>query len=227
MAETVPFEIDHLFVLASVGAPEAARLLDAGFVEGSPNAHHGQGTANRRFFFANAMLEFLWVTDVAEAQAPPADGLHLWQRWTGREDAKSGTSPFGLCVRPTASNTDGSAAPFAHWAYRPAYARTPISIGTNAARIHEPLLFALPRAPQMAGAGRQEPRTHANGVSALRSVQLSAPSTGLASDEMRALAGLPGLQFESSAAHLLELGFDGSGGNVVDCRPALPLVLRW
>jgi len=56
----VAFEIDHLYVLASVGAPEADRLLDAGFVEGSRNAHRGQGTANRRFFFSDTMLEFLW-----------------------------------------------------------------------------------------------------------------------------------------------------------------------
>ncbi len=218
------FEIDHLFVLASIGAPEADRLLDAGFVEGSPNTHHGQGTANRRFFFAEAMLEFLWVTDPADAQAPPARDLHLWQRWTGRE---SGTSPFGVCVRPTAAHADDSPAPFAHWQYRPAYARAPISIGANAARIDEPLLFALPRAPGVTGVVREEPREHANGVSALRSVRLSAPAAGLASDEIHMLADIPGLRFVPSAAHLLELSFDGSGVHAVDCRPALPLILHW
>ncbi|MGH8238896.1 MAG: hypothetical protein ACREXP_18010 [Steroidobacteraceae bacterium] len=57
MAESIPVEVDHVFVSASVGAPEGDRLLDLGLVEGSPNRHPGQGTANRRFFFANAMLE--------------------------------------------------------------------------------------------------------------------------------------------------------------------------
>jgi hypothetical protein len=218
------FEIDHLFVLAAIGAPEAGRLLDAGFIEGSPNTHHGQGTANRRFFFADAMLEFLWVTDPADAQAPPARDLHLWPRWTGRG---SGASPFGVCVRPTAKHADDGPAPFAYWQYRPAYARAPISIGANAARIDEPLLFALPRAAQVTEVVREEPRKHANGVSALRSVCLSAPAAGLASDEIRTLADIPGLHFEPSATHLLDITFDGSGTHVVDCRPALPLILRW
>jgi hypothetical protein len=215
----VAFEIDHLYVLASVGAPEADRLLDAGFVEGSPNTHRGQGTANRRFFFAGTMLEFLWVTNAAEAQAPPACDLHLWQRWSGRE---SGASPFGICVRPSIANRGDRAAPFTHWQYTPAYAATPISIGTNADRIDEPLLFALPRLPL-----REEPRSHANGASTLRAVRLSAPAATFASSEMRALADLPGLHFEPASAHLLEIVFDGSGANVLDCRPALPLILRW
>jgi hypothetical protein len=34
-------ELDHLFILCDVGAPEAARLTDAGFVEGSANVHPG------------------------------------------------------------------------------------------------------------------------------------------------------------------------------------------
>jgi hypothetical protein len=216
------FEIDHVFVLASVGAPEADCLLDAGFIEGSPNTHRGQGTANRRFFFARTMLEFLWVTDPAEAQAPPARDLHLWQRWSGREDAGSGASPFGICVRPAEANTEGSAAPFSHWQYLPAYTSTPIAIGTNSARIDEPLLFALPRLPP-----RDEPRRHTNGVSALRSVRLSAPAASLASSEIHALRGVPGLIVEPAAAHLLEISFEGSGARSLDCRPALPLILRW
>ena len=48
----VPVEVDHVFVSASVGAPEGDRLLDLGLLEGSPNRHPGQGTANRRFFWS-------------------------------------------------------------------------------------------------------------------------------------------------------------------------------
>jgi transcriptional regulator with XRE-family HTH domain len=44
-------EIDHLFVCTSPGAPEADPLLAMGFIEGAPNRHPGQGTANRRIFF--------------------------------------------------------------------------------------------------------------------------------------------------------------------------------
>jgi hypothetical protein len=33
------------------------------------NQHPEQGTANRRFDFANAMLELLWVSDARDAQS--------------------------------------------------------------------------------------------------------------------------------------------------------------
>ena len=59
----MPFELDHCFILTDVGAPEAELLTEFGFVEGEPNTHPGQGSANRRFFFANAMLELVWVHD--------------------------------------------------------------------------------------------------------------------------------------------------------------------
>jgi hypothetical protein len=48
--------LDHLFICTSSGAPEAERLAEFGLIEGTPNCHPGQGTANRRFFFHNAML---------------------------------------------------------------------------------------------------------------------------------------------------------------------------
>jgi hypothetical protein len=43
-------------------------MVKFGLLEGSSNAHPGQGTANRRFFFDNFMLELLWVTNPAEAR---------------------------------------------------------------------------------------------------------------------------------------------------------------
>jgi len=63
------FELDHLFVCT---APEAEKLVALGLHEGPPNRHPGQGTANRRFAFANAMIELLWVSDAHEAQSERA-----------------------------------------------------------------------------------------------------------------------------------------------------------
>jgi hypothetical protein len=62
-------KIDHVLIFASIGAPEAERLIAFGLTEGSPNRHPGQGTANRRFFFDNATLELLWVENPEEAQS--------------------------------------------------------------------------------------------------------------------------------------------------------------
>ena len=60
---------DHVFVFVPPGAQAADLLVAAGLVEGPPNQHPGQGTANRRFFLANAMLELLWVHEADAADA--------------------------------------------------------------------------------------------------------------------------------------------------------------
>jgi len=79
------FELGHLFVCTAPGAPEAEKLVEFGLHEGLPNRHPGQGTANRPFAFANAMIELLWVSDAHEAQSERARRTLLWERWSGRE----------------------------------------------------------------------------------------------------------------------------------------------
>jgi hypothetical protein len=57
-------EFDHLFILTDIGAPAADssacakgdRLVTLGLIEGSSRNHPGQGTANRSFFFHNAIM---------------------------------------------------------------------------------------------------------------------------------------------------------------------------
>jgi hypothetical protein len=46
-------ELDHLFIWADVGGPEADRLVAFGLTEGAANTRPGQGTTSRRFFFRN------------------------------------------------------------------------------------------------------------------------------------------------------------------------------
>ena len=87
-------KLHHIFVCTSEGAPEAEALLDVGLIEGSPNIHPGQGTANRRFFFERGFLELLWVHDKPEAQAPLTAPTKLWDRWVERGRT---ANPFGIC----------------------------------------------------------------------------------------------------------------------------------
>src|SRR5436305_8641465 len=101
-------ELDHVFVMCARGAPEGDALVRAGLREGTANAHPGQGTANRRFFFENAYLELVWVADIAEAQGEVARPARLWERWSGRGDGRA--CPFALVFRPDAT---GGALPFA------------------------------------------------------------------------------------------------------------------
>ncbi len=107
-------EFDHLFICTDIGACDADRLVAFGLVEGASNTHLGQGTANRRFFFHNAMLELLWVHDTEEAKSEPIRLTRLWERWTNRQD---GACPFGVCLRPAIGLSDTTVS--SSWTYRP------------------------------------------------------------------------------------------------------------
>jgi len=78
------FELDHVFICVSEGAPESDLLVEFGLSEGARNVHPGQGTSNRRFFFHNAMLELLWVANPDEARSGLTRPTRLWERWDGR-----------------------------------------------------------------------------------------------------------------------------------------------
>jgi len=66
----VTVELDYVFVCTALDAPEADLLVAFGLAEGPPNTHPGQGTANRRFYFRNALLELGWARDEREARSP-------------------------------------------------------------------------------------------------------------------------------------------------------------
>src|SRR5215471_12702177 len=103
--------LDHLFVCTARGAPAATLLREFGLTEGSPNRHTGQGTACRRFFFRNAMLELLWLEDDEEAQLEQNRRLGL------RERFRVQASPFGVILR--AATQPAPEPPFRSGEYRP------------------------------------------------------------------------------------------------------------
>lgn len=109
------FQIDHIFIMLSKGAPEVDQLIQFGLSEGKPNVHFGQGTSNRRFFFNNFMLELVWVHNPKEARNENTRPTFLWDRWMNREKQ----SPFGICLRPVVKLE--SKLPFRCWKYNPAY----------------------------------------------------------------------------------------------------------
>jgi len=214
-------ELDHVFVCCDVGAPEAALLAERGLREGSSNTHPGQGTANRRFSFANAYLELLWVSDPAEAQTAAVLPTGLWEHWSRRA---SGACPFGLVFRPRPDSV--AEAPFPTWSYGPAYLPSGFSIevGRDTA-LSEPQLFYLPFARRRDHSGR-EPTAHAAGIDRITRVSVSTPSEHEPSQTL-ALALAAGLfAIRRGPAYLLELGFDGKGTAPIDLRPDLPLLFN-
>jgi hypothetical protein len=213
------FAIDHVFVLCSAGAPEADALARAGFREGSGLTHPGQGTANRRFFFQNAYLELLWVSDAEEARREPASRTRLWERWSERQ---AGASPFGIIFR-----AQGSASldpPFPTWSYRPPYSEVAIDVACDTP-LGEPELFYF-RFARRPGALSEQPTAHALPPRSLTGLSVAVPAAARSKGARAAEA--TGLVTFRTAAPLMTLEFDGRArGQTMDLRPELPLVLAW
>lgn len=220
-------ELDHIFIAAPAGARSADALVELGFSEGSGNVHPGQGTANRRFFFRNAMLEFLWICDADEARSELTRRTRLWERCPGADPR---ICPFGLCLRPGTGK--GLAPPFPTWPYRPRYLPRDHTIGiaTNSENLGEPMLFhlAFGERPDAALPHRRQPLKHAAGARELTRLRWTRPPGSAPSSELRGVVDAGLLSIGDGDAHVLELGFDDEiQGKCADLRSTLSLVLRW
>ncbi len=216
-------QLDHVFICTAVGAPAAERLREFGLTEGSPNKHAGQGTACRRFFFRNAMLELLWVEDEMEARSEQTVQTRLWERWSamGR-----GASPFGIILRPQSGAP--TACPFKSWEYRPPTMPDLIIQIADGTGLEEPMWCWLEggRAPLDAPPERRQPLEHTSGLGDLTGARLTSPAIKKTS-VTQAMANAGVIILEAGDDQLLELAFDDMRqGRMFDLRPDLPLVLR-
>jgi pyruvate/2-oxoacid:ferredoxin oxidoreductase beta subunit len=224
----VSFELDHLFVCAEVGAPEAERLVDLGLTQGRAVTHRGQGSANRCFLFHNAMLELIWIHDAHEARAPATQGLRLFERWQQRA---TGACPFGICFRPTRAMT-AAAPPFPGWRYAPAYLPAPhsIHIGANSERLTEPMLFFLQSAtrPDTWAEQPRAPLQHRLKLREITRLCWIRPHEDALSPELNTVRESGVLSVRAGAAHALEIGFDHEQqGKSAALMPELPVTLKW
>jgi hypothetical protein len=212
-------ELDHLFVCTAQGALEGDELVRFGLREGPPNRHPGQGTANRRFAFANAMIELLWVCDPQEAQSEGSRRTLLWERWSGREGK---ASPFGIGLRPVASQDP--VPPFPAWEYRPSYLPDPLAIHIGATSVEEPMWFYL---DFMRRANREHQfMEHPIGIREITGLNLTTIAPLTSSVSQRVIqSGV--LSTRTGSEPLLEVHFDGDRRKeTVDFRPLLPIVFR-
>lgn len=218
-------ELDHIFIMAQPSAPEANALIDFGLTEGSPNSHPQQGSANRRFFFDNAMLELLYIRDEAEAMSMM--GLGLWQRSLYRE---TGISPFGLCLRATSPDARPRL-PFDMFSHQPAYlpAGRTIQIAMELEAI-EPMIFYFEglRRPDEYPADRREPLEHPLGVREISGVRFVVPDAEYFSPAAQLVEKLGVASFVAGVENLVEITFDRrKNSSEHDFRPLLPLKFYW
>jgi Glyoxalase-like domain len=209
--------LDHLFICTAGGAAEAEKLVQLGLKEGPPNQHPGQGTANRRFAFLNAIIELLWVSEPTEAQSENTARTMLWERWSGRCDRGC---PFGICVRPV--DSEEGPPPFPGWAYRPAYLPDPLFLHIGEAGIEEPMWVYLSFVRRTHR--EQWFREHPIGIREITRLTLHSP-VPIRSSVSQILAGAGIVHIEMGPSYLLEIEFDGGRRKQrIDFRPDLPMV---
>lgn len=109
-------EVDHIYICTDYKAPAGELLKEFGLTEGTSNTHPGQGTANRRFFFHNFMLELLWIENLDEVKSALTKPMRLFERCS-KFDAN--ISPFGIGLRPTKEKNIKVTFPV--WDYHPLY----------------------------------------------------------------------------------------------------------
>jgi hypothetical protein len=213
--------VDHAFIGCTTGAPEGDALLRLGFVEGSRNIHPGQGTANRRFYFENFMLELVWVADPAEVQNERTRRTRLGERLQGKD---SRVSPFGIIFRAT--GTPPAAPPFATWPYTPVYLPPGLAMQiAEGTTLYEPELFYLPFLRRGA-AQRPEPKSHALPIRRIRGLSVGLPDRNALSAASRCAEKHGLVSYFDAPQPLLEILFEGPAGMRIDLRPDLPLVFR-
>jgi hypothetical protein len=213
--------VDHAFIGCTAGAPEGDALLRLGFAEGSSNTHPGQGTANRRFYFENFMLELVWVADPAEARNERTRRTRLWERCE-RQDSQ--VNPFGIIFRST--GTPPAPAPFATWSYTPVYLPPGLAMQVaDGTTLYEPELFYLPFLRRRA-AESAEPVAHALPIRRIRGLSLGLRNKKALSAASRCAEKQGLVSYFEALQPLLEILFEGPAGMRIDLRPDLPLVFR-
>lgn len=219
-------EIDHIYICTEAKAPAGDLLVEFGLVEGSSNTHPGQGTANRRFYFHNMMIELLWVENVEEVQSESTKPMRLFERCLSNTDT---ISPFGIGLRPTTKRNE--AAPFPAWDYHPIYLPDFLKIQVaDDTQLSEPMYFYQSFAARQdkATIDKLEPMEHKVPLKVVTSVKVHVKQDSDLSYSANILNQLQNLSIQKDKEHFIELEFDnGTLNKSWDFRPDLPLLFRW
>jgi hypothetical protein len=212
-------EVDHIFVACASAAPEGDALLRLGLIEGSRNTHPGQGTANRRFFFENFMLELIWVADPAEATSQQTRRTRLWERCSKTD---SQINPFGIIFRVLGE--DISPAPFKTWSYHPSYLPPTIAIEiAEGTTLQEPELFISPFV-RPTGIRSSEPIDHVPPLRHVCGLRVGVPNVTELSEASSSAEKCGLLTYFESQEHVIEILFANAANVRFDLRPTLPLL---
>jgi hypothetical protein len=219
-------EIDHIFICTSTNAPEGDLLVEFGLEEGSSNTHPGQGTACRRFYFHNLMIELLWVENIEEVKNERTKPMRLYERCFRTTNT---ISPFGIAFRPTIEKEE--TAPFKAWEYHPIYLPDflKMQVAENTP-LSEPLYVYLSFAHRQDNVPieKREPMEHKVPLKEITSAKIYIKQDSSLSESSNIINEIQNVTIVSGKEHLIELEFDnGMLNNTKDFRPNLPLIFKW
>lgn len=205
-------KVDHIFIRSTVGAPEITSLMACGAVEGEPHVHPGQGTSNRRFFFNNMMLEFIWISNEAEVKSQLTSPMKLYERLNGSSEA----SPFGVCFK---SETSTEKPPFESFQYKPIYLPEQLHIDVEKRNnLSSPLWFY---------ANFMKENTK-NLTIQLSVTNITIYSTDRDEVKLFQFENTSNMSFEYGTEHLLVIEVNHHQKKLIkDFRPSSPLIIKW
>jgi glyoxalase-like protein len=235
-ASPSPVALDHVWIVASPGAPERKLLEDAGFtIAAKQNRHEGQGTSSITVEFINGYLELIWVDDAVPGSPVVLEKFRNRAQWR-----TSGWSPIGIGLHRVGDDQDPL--PWPSWKI-PAAAWLPegsaMEMLTPRDNPKGPSVFVTPKVIAVdedrnrkiaSGSSKEaEDFRHKNGAKRLTSVRVVAPSpeslAGLPVDDLREKVGVTSAV---GGEWVLEVTLDGHAKHQKrDLRPGLPLVVMY
>ena len=225
-------ELDHIFIFTHQAEKVANSLQTFGLSEGTANAHAGQGTACRRFYFQNAYVELAWVTHEDEIRNPVIERTKLWER---SQYELTRYCPFGLCMRNERQSGHSNYLFFEDgWRYHSIYLPEGqfANIASNEGFPTEPMLFEMPFfgiAPKDYPVEKQQPLTHARGFHEITKVTLTLPApVNDLSSAMKKVLHERSIRILWGDGYSVALEFDdGQQGQMQDFTPLIPLTVNW
>lgn len=213
-------EIDHIFICINDPEKITKTLIDFGLTEGETNTHVGQGTANKRFFFAGFYLELLYLADANEATSPATAPTQFYERLTNRDDT---ISPFGFIFRP--SDNGFLLQDYKTIIYKPRLLPKSLNMTILQAPLRDPMYFYFDFLTPSSRATYTSTR-HDIGFEKMTSVKIQQPN--LDTQITQDIDNHNIVKFEKHDKHLLEITFDdGAQGKAHDFRPEIPLIFKW
>ncbi len=213
-------DVDHVYICTKAVEEHAKLLHDFGLVEGETNVHPGQGTANRRFYFRNGMLELLYVRDVEELRSERTQVLGLYDQFYGE---KCG---IGVVLRP--SEGEGSTVPYEAKKYRPLYLPDGLSMDVSVGEYAtEPRFIFLGFLVGRENVACKKHRIAGHEVDSISGYRIHTTRDSLSGTAEIVRQGA-GIRFVKSRYNLIEVEFDGGVQGAERCfYPEIPLILRW